>query len=110
MVATSSGDGAADCNQCCSDGNQVNRPEGESETTLLEFIPVYEDLDSADCNKTDESVSLSSDWALTPRTQYAEAVEEQWDEYENQLLEVDSLEEGISVGAEIETQDGMDLD
>ena len=77
---------------------------------LLELIPVYEDLDSADYNQTDESVSLSSDWALTPRAQYAEAVEEQWDEYQNQLLEVDPLVDAVSVGAVIETLDGMNLD
>ena len=33
----------------------------ESEENLLEIIPVYEDLDGADYNQTDESVSLSSD-------------------------------------------------
>ena len=89
---------------------QVDSPAGESETTLLEFIPVYEDLDSADYNQTDESASLSSDWALTPRAQYAEAVEEQWDEYQNQVLEVDPLVDAELVSAVIETQDGMYLD
>ena len=87
---------------------QVGSPEGEPETTLLEFIPVYEDLDGADNNQTDESVSLSSDWALTPRTQYAEAVEEQWEEYQNQMLEVDPLMDVVPVSAALETQDRMD--
>ena len=44
---------------------------GESEMTLLDIIPVYEDLDGADYNQTDESVSLSSEKSLTPRTQFA---------------------------------------
>ena len=61
----------------------------ESEETMLKFIPVYEDLDGADYNQTDEIVSLSSDWALTLSTSYAEVVEEQWDEDQNQLLELD---------------------
>ena len=43
----------------------------ESEETLLEIMPVYEDLDGADYNQTDESVSLSSEKSLTPRTQFA---------------------------------------
>ena len=71
--------------------------------TLLEFIPVNEDLESADYNQTDESVSLSSEWALTPPTQYAQAIEEQWDEYQNQLSEVDPLVDVVHVGVVIET-------
>ena len=63
---------------------------------------MFEDLDGADDNQTDESVSLSSDWVQSPGTSFAEAVEDQWDDYQNQLLEASMCEMP-------ENQDGMHL-